>query len=125
MQGNRRTGTTPEATLRRALHAAGLRYRKDYRLEVGGVGARPDVVFTRSKVAVFVDGCFWHCCPEHGTQPKRNSAYWIPKLARNVERDREQDFALSEHGWLVVRVWEHEPLAAAVRRVLTTLAERT
>lgn len=117
MLGNRRTGTKPEVALRSALHAAGLRFRKDLRLDLGSVKPRPDIVFTRAKVAVFVDGCFWHCCPVHGTQPSRNADYWLPKLARNVERDREQDKALLEHGWTAVRVWEHETLEVAVQRV--------
>jgi DNA mismatch endonuclease (patch repair protein) len=117
MLGNRRSNTKPEVALRSALHAAGLRFRKDYRLDLGDVKPRPDIVFTRSRVAVFVDGCFWHSCPDHGTQPRRNSDYWAPKLARNVQRDREHDAALFAHGWSVVRVWEHEPLGEAVQRV--------
>lgn len=124
MRGNRRTGTKPEVALRSALHAAGLRFRKDYRLDLDGRRVRPDIAFTRAKVAVFVDGCFWHSCPVHGTQPKRNSDYWAPKLARNVERDRENDAALSTHGWIVVRVWEHESLGKAVSRVVQIVADR-
>lgn len=122
MLGNRRTGTKPEVELRSALHTAGLRFRKDYRLDVSGIRVRPDVVFTRAKVAVFVDGCFWHSCPRHGTRPKRNASYWGPKLARNVARDRAQDAALSASGWTVVRVWEHETVAEAVRAVLSAVA---
>ncbi len=122
MLGNRRRDTKPEVALRSALHAAGLRFRKDYRLDFGGVRFRPDVVFTRAKVAVFVDGCFWHSCPTHGTQPTRNADYWLPKLERNVERDREQDAALASHGWRVVRVWEHESVGEAVERVLAAVA---
>ncbi|MFT3871724.1 MAG: very short patch repair endonuclease [Nocardioides sp.] len=118
MRGNRRTDTKPEIALRSKLHAVGLRFRKDYRLDLGDVRVRPDVVFTRAKVVVFVDGCFWHCCPIHGTQPTRNSGYWAPKLARNVERDREQDIVLAAHGWRVIRVWEHEPVDDAVQRVV-------
>lgn len=117
MQGNRRTGTKPEVSLRSALHAAGMRFRKDHRIDLGRVKPRPDVVFTRAKVAVFVDGCYWHSCPEHGTSPRTNSDYWAPKLARNVERDREHDKALQEAGWTVVRIWEHVPVGAAVDAV--------
>jgi DNA mismatch endonuclease (patch repair protein) len=124
MLGNRRTGTKPEIVVRRALHAAGLRFRKDYRLDVGDVRVRPDIVFTRAKVAVFVDGCFWHSCPLHGTQPKRNADYWTPKLARNVHRDRKQDAALSAHGWVVVRIWEHEAVEDAAGRILETVIAR-
>jgi DNA mismatch endonuclease (patch repair protein) len=117
MLGNRGRDTKPEVALRSALHAAGLRFRKDYPMKLDGVRFRPDVVFTRAKVAVFVDGCFWHSCPQHGTSPTRNAEYWLPKLQRNVMRDREQDRALRVHGWLSVRIWEHESLGAAVDQV--------
>jgi DNA mismatch endonuclease (patch repair protein) len=119
MQANRRTGTKPEVLLRSRLHAAGLRFRKDYRLELDGMRVRPDIVFTKRRIAVFVDGCFWHVCPEHGRQPTVNEWYWSPKLRRNVERDREADAALCAAGWLVIRIWEHEPVADA-----TALIER-
>lgn len=99
MLGNKHRDTKPEVALRSALHAAGLRFRKDYRLDLDGVRFRPDIVFTRAKVAVFVDGCFWHSCPTHGTTPTRNADYWLPKLERNVHRDREQDAALAANGW--------------------------
>ena len=122
MRANRRKDTKPELALRRALHAQGYRYRKDYRLELAGARVRPDIAFTARRVAVFVDGCFWHCCPEHGSQPANNTWYWAPKLARNVERDRTADGALTAAGWNVVRVWEHESLEAAVAAVVTALA---
>ena len=122
MRANRRKDTKPELALRRALHAQGYRYRKDYRLELAGTRVRPDIAFTARRVAVFVDGCFWHCCPEHGSQPANNTWYWAPKLVRNVERDRAADSALAAAGWSVVRVWEHESLEAAVAVVVTTLA---
>lgn len=124
MQGNRGTGTKPEAALRSALHRTGLRFRKGYRLDLGSVKPRPDVVFTRAKVAVFVDGCYWHSCPEHGTQPRSNADYWTPKLARNVERDREQDSALTAAGWTVVRIWEHVALEEAVEVVARAVERR-
>ena len=122
MRANRRKDTKPELALRRALHAQGYRYRKDYPLQVPGSRVRPDIAFTARRVAVFVDGCFWHCCPEHGSQPANNTWYWEPKLARNVERDRAADAALTAAGWSVVRVWEHESLEAAVAAVVTALA---
>jgi DNA mismatch endonuclease (patch repair protein) len=78
---------------------------------------RPDLVFIRPKVAVFVDGCFWHCCPEHGSMPVGNHDFWEPKLRRNVERDRNADALLAASGWGVLRVWEHEPSDVAARRV--------
>lgn len=117
MAAIRRADTKPEVALRSALHAAGLRFRKDLRLTLGEVKPRPDVVFTRAKVAVFVDGCFWHSCPEHGRTPRQNLAYWGPKLAGNAARDAVNDRVLSEAGWRVVRVWEHEPTAEAAERV--------
>ena len=122
MRANRRTDTKPEIALRRALHALGYRYRKDFRLDLSaGRRVRPDIAFTRLKVAVFVDGCFWHACPDHGSKPKNNEWYWSPKLLRNVERDRAADAALTADGWQVVRLWEHVPLDDAVAAVLEAL----
>lgn len=121
MRANRRTDTKPELALRRALHGRGYRYRKDYRLDLDGGRVRPDIAFTARRVAVFVDGCFWHCCPEHGSRPAANTWYWEPKLQRNVERDRVADAVLLAAGWQVVRVWEHETLEAALAAVLSAL----
>jgi DNA mismatch endonuclease (patch repair protein) len=122
MRAIRRTDTKPEVALRRALHRQGYRFRKDYRLDLAeGRRVRPDIAFTARRVAVFVDGCFWHACPEHGGKPANNVWYWEPKLRKNVERDRAADAALSAAGWDVVRVWEHEPLEAAVTAVLAAL----
>jgi DNA mismatch endonuclease, patch repair protein len=122
MRANRRVDTKPELALRRALHRQGYRYRKDYRLDLAGARVRPDIAFTARRVAVFVDGCFWHCCPQHGTKPANNTWYWAPKLARNVERDRAADAALMAAGWQVVRVWEHESLEGALGAVISALA---
>jgi DNA mismatch endonuclease (patch repair protein) len=119
MRANRRKDTKPELALRRALHKQGYRYRKDYRLDLAGARVRPDIAFTARRV---VDGCFWHCCPQHGTQPAANTWYWEPKLARNVARDRAADDALVAAGWSVVRVWEHESLDGAVAAVIAALA---
>jgi DNA mismatch endonuclease (patch repair protein) len=119
MRANRRANTKPEVALRSALHARGYRYRKDLRLDLpDGVRVRPDIVFTARKVAIFVDGCFWHVCPEHGREPTTNEWYWTPKLRRNMERDRQANAALEAAGWRVVRLWEHEPLPAAVDAVV-------
>ena len=118
MRGNRRSDTKPELALRAALHARGYRYRKDFRLDLPQRRVRPDIAFTRRKVAVFVDGCFWHACPDHGGKPKNNDWYWSPKLAKNVERDRAADAALAQAGWTVVRLWEHVPLNDAVTAVV-------
>jgi DNA mismatch endonuclease, patch repair protein len=122
MRAIRRTDTKPEIALRRALHRQGYRFRKDYRLDLAeGKRVRPDIAFTARRVAVFVDGCFWHACPEHGSKPRANEWYWGPKLIKNVERDRVNDAALILAGWAVVRLWEHVPLDEAVTTVVTAL----
>ena len=122
MKGNRRTDTKPEVTLRSHLHARGLRFRKDFRLAVDGRAVRPDVVFTKQQVAVFVDGCFWHVCPEHGRIPGGNNAsYWEAKLHGNVERDKADTRVLEVSGWTVVRVWEHEELEEAADLIIGCL----
>jgi DNA mismatch endonuclease (patch repair protein) len=121
MKGNRSQDTRPEIRLRSALHRRGHRFRKDFRVSASIATCRVDLAFTARRVAVFVDGCFWHCCPDHGTLPVSNTEYWHPKLARNVERDRSIDRALREAGWTVVRVWEHEPVDAAVAQVETAI----
>jgi DNA mismatch endonuclease (patch repair protein) len=120
MKGNRRADTKPELALRSELHAAGLRFRKDFQIRTSaGSRVKADIVFTRSHIAIFVDGCFWHGCPEHGNTPKANSHYWGPKLARNRRRDQRVSDELAADGWSVIRIWEHEPLHQAVDRVLT------
>ncbi|RIQ19480.1 very short patch repair endonuclease [Jiangella rhizosphaerae] len=122
MQANRRRDTGPERALRSALHQAGYRYRCDLLIDLpGGVRVRPDIVFTKRLVAVFVDGCFWHSCPEHGRQPTTNAYYWSPKLQRNRDRDERNNTALSAAGWTVVRLWEHEPLEQALDKVKQVL----
>lgn len=106
MQRNRGRDTSPELAVRRVLHAAGLRYRVDF-APLGG-RRRADIVFTRKRIAVFIDGCFWHGCPTHATRPKANADYWGPKLDRNIERDLETTASLQSAGWTVLRFWEHE-----------------
>lgn len=124
MQANRRRDTGPELAIRRALHAEGYRYRVDYRIDLEGARVRPDIAFTRQKVAVFIDGCFWHCCPEHGRLPKVNGGYWSPKLRLNVERDVRNTAALENAGWVVVRIWEHEATSGATTRVHEAIISR-
>ncbi|MBA3744494.1 DNA mismatch endonuclease Vsr [Sporichthya sp.] len=123
MAAQLRSGTAPEIALRRELHRRGRRFRVDVKLDVDGLRRRRvDVVFTRSRVAVFVDGCFWHVCPDHATTPRANRDWWAAKLAGNVRRDRDTDDRLAAAGWAVVRVWEHEATADAADRVDTALA---
>ncbi|MBV1947902.1 very short patch repair endonuclease [Streptomyces sp. BV129] len=121
MQAIRSRDTKPERLVRRLVHAKGLRYR---------VAARPlpdlrrsaDMVFRPTKVAVFIDGCYWHGCPVHFVSPKTNPGYWSEKVARNIARDRDTDRQLQDAGWLVLRFWEHTPAeeaAAAIIRQVT------
>ncbi|WP_067718427.1 very short patch repair endonuclease [Nocardia yamanashiensis] len=107
MAKQRRVGTKPELALRRELHRRGKRFFVD-RAPIPGMRRRADIVFPRRKVAVYVDGCFWHSCPEHATFPKNNAEWWAAKLAGNVARDRDTDARLIAAGWTVVRIWEHE-----------------
>lgn len=115
-----RRDTKPEVALRRALHARGQRFRVVYPVPANR-RRTIDIAFTRQRVAVFVDGCFWHACPDHGTNPKANNDWWAAKLATNVARDRDTDRLLSEAGWRVVRIWEHESTESALERVLLEL----
>lgn len=102
----------------------GLRFRKDLPLRLADRIVRPDVVFTRARLAVFVDGCFWHRCPEHGNVPRANSDYWGPKLERNIARDRAVDRALADAGWRVLRAWEHEEVTLVAAAVAAELSLR-
>ncbi|HEX2575485.1 MAG TPA: very short patch repair endonuclease, partial [Aquihabitans sp.] len=123
-KANGRKDTRAEIRVRSALHRRGLRFRKDLLLRLDSVRVHPDVVFTRVRVAVFVDGCFWHGCPEHQHVPKRNRDYWVPKLQANVARDRRVDAALEAAGWEVVRAWEHEDPDAVADLVLDVVRRR-
>lgn len=122
MRANRKTGSRPEVLLRQALYRRGLRYRKNFLIRLDNRKIRADVVFARRRVAVFVDGCFWHMCPVHGNLPRgQNAGYWLAKLARNVECDRQSDAALQAGGWTVVRVWEHEPIDEAAVKIVDAI----
>lgn len=123
MVGNRSSDTTPERALRAALHARGMRFFKNRRPEPG-VKCRADIVFPTERIAVFVDGCFWHRCPEHGVSPRANSDYWRAKLDRNVARDRRDDRALSAARWTVIRVWEHEDAQKAADAIATRVKQQ-
>ncbi|MFJ4334539.1 MULTISPECIES: very short patch repair endonuclease [unclassified Streptomyces] len=115
MQSNRPRDTKPEKALRSAAHALGLRFKVSTR-PLPKVRRTADLVFTRVRLAVFLDGCYWHGCPEHHTLSATNTAYWTDKLETNRRRDRQTDQWLREAGWEVLRVWEHEdPTTAALR----------
>jgi DNA mismatch endonuclease (patch repair protein) len=120
MRRQRRRDTKLEIEIRRALHALGYRFRVDYRAEPS-LRARPDIVFTRKRVVVFVDGCFWHSCPQHATQPTNNADWWRDKLSANVARDRRTTDAFEGLGWRVVRIWEHEDIDDAVATIIGAL----
>ncbi|MGU3465569.1 very short patch repair endonuclease [Methylobacterium sp. C33D] len=121
MRRVRTAGTKPEIELRSRLHGGGLRYRVTY-----PVPGRPrrtiDIAFTRRRLAVFVDGCFWHGCPVHGTPPRTNASFWKAKIERNRLRDRDTDQALEAAGWRVLRIWEHTGYDEAAGMVLSALA---
>lgn len=120
MQGNRSRDTVPELAVRRRLHAAGLRFRVALRPEPT-LRRTADIVFTKQRIAVFIDGCYWHACPEHRTVARANASYWSEKLARNVARDADTSTRLRAAGWTVLRFWEHEDpdqVAAAVIAVV-------
>lgn len=123
MSRQRRRDTAPEVALRRELHRRGARFFVD-RAPVSGLRRRADLVFPRLKVAVYVDGCFWHRCPDHATDPKNNAQWWAEKLAANVTRDRDTDMKLAANGWQVVRIWEHEAAATAADKVQACLRTR-
>jgi DNA mismatch endonuclease (patch repair protein) len=123
MQSNKGRDTVPEKALRSAVHALGLRYRVNTR-PLRDLRRTADLVFSRAKVAVFLDGCFWHGCPMHHTKAVTNASYWATKVARNIERDAETDRRLSEAGWLSVRVWEHEDPLQAAQKIALLLRDR-
>ena len=119
----KRRDTSPERVLRSSLHAAGLRFRVDRRIE----GIHADIVFPTAKVAIFVDGCFWHSCPVHATTPKSNTSYWLPKLEENRRRDLRQTTSLRRFGWLVIRIWEHDcrlPTHRLIKRIVGAITKR-
>jgi DNA mismatch endonuclease (patch repair protein) len=118
-----RRDTKPELAIRRELHRRGLRYRVDA-APLRGLRCRADVVFGPARVALFVDSCFFHSCPEHATVPRANRDWWVEKLRRNVERDARNNRALTDAGWLVIRCWEHEAPAAVADLVEAAVRAR-
>lgn len=123
MRQTRQKGTRAELALRSALHRRGLRYRVQ-RSPVPGVRRSADIVFGPARVAIFVDGCFWHGCPIHGTWPKKNAEWWRAKILKNQERDRDTDRRYAEAGWAVVRVWEHENPETVADQLALLVRER-
>jgi DNA mismatch endonuclease (patch repair protein) len=115
MKAQRRRDTGPELALRSALWRRGRRFRVDY--PALGRRSRVDVAFTKQRLAIFVDGCFWHSCPDHGSLPKANRVWWRDKLASNAARDRRVEADLVTAGWTVLRIWEHEGTASAADRI--------
>jgi DNA mismatch endonuclease (patch repair protein) len=113
MKGNKGRDTVPEIAVRSALHSTGLRFRKNVR-PMKALRCTADIVFPTERVAVFIDGCFWHSCPEHGRVPGKNRSYWSEKLERNVARDARNTAALAAAGWTVLRYWEHERIEQVV-----------
>ncbi|MCW4323238.1 MAG: very short patch repair endonuclease [Candidatus Thiodiazotropha taylori] len=114
--------TTAELRIRRLLHAKGLRYRVDYPV-LKGTRRRADIVFTKLKIAIFIDGCFWHGCPDHGTWPKTNADFWRKKIETNQLRDRDTDQRLEDEGWRVIRIWEHEDPSAAAELIAQVVSQ--
>lgn len=123
MVATRRVDTEPELRLRSELHRLGVRFRL-HRKIVPGVRRQVDVVFGPARVAVFVDGCFWHSCPTHGTRAKANAVFWRGKLFENERRDRDTDARLLQAGWKVMRVWEHEDSRIAAKRIARAVLRR-
>jgi DNA mismatch endonuclease (patch repair protein) len=120
MQANTGRDTRPELALRRAVHARGLRYYVNRR-PIKAVRRTADLLFPKIKIAVFLDGCFWHGCPEHHTIAKTNAAFWAEKVATNRRRDIDTNRRLTTEGWTVIRIWEHEPTADAADRIAATV----
>jgi DNA mismatch endonuclease (patch repair protein) len=123
MQSNKGRDTQPELALRSAAHALGLRYRVSVR-PLRELRRTADLVFPRAKVAVFLDGCFWHGCPEHHTVAATNAGFWARKVAANRARDQDTDSRLADAGWASIRVWEHEDPTAAAERIRAVVRAR-
>lgn len=123
MRANKRRDTKPELRLRRALHALGYRFRVDFRV-LPDLNRRVDVASTRRQVAVMVHGCYWHGCSQHYSAPRTNVEFWQSKIARNVQRDADTVARLSAAGWIVITIWEHQPVEEAVAIVSQVLDAR-
>ena len=124
MASTRQRDTPGEMALRRLLHSRGFRYLVD-RVVIPGLRRRADILFPSARVAVFVDGCFWHSCPLHGSLPKTNPTWWRKKLAANKLRDDDTNRVLEEAGWIALRFWEHEDPVRAADVVIRAIETRT
>lgn len=123
MVGNRSRDTKPELAVRKACHALGLRYRVDAR-PLPTLRRRADLVFPTERVAIFVDGCYWHGCPRHYVASKSNMDYWTEKIRRNKVRDAETDSALREAGWMPLRIWQHDDPTTAASMIAEQVRSR-
>lgn len=123
MKSNRARDTGPERAVRSGLHRKGLRFRV-HQAVIPGSRRRADIVFRRARVAVFIDGCFWHGCLTHGTTPKANREFWEGKFEANRKRDRDTDRLLRDSGWTVLRFWEHEPVDQVISEVEAVVKRR-
>lgn len=123
MVGNKGVDTLPERKVRSLLHRMGLRFRK-HAQPIRGLRCRADIVFPTERVAVFIDGCFWHGCPDHGRVPASNTSYWAEKLGLNRRRDDRNMRTLAEAGWQALRYWEHEAPAMVAEDVRATVVAR-
>lgn len=123
MLGNRGRDTKPELAVRHLVHAQGLRYRVNARSEIG-IRRTADLLFTRMRVVVFIDGCFWHKCPTHFSMPVTNQEFWREKIDGNEQRDRQTTTLLEDRGWLVLRFWEHEDPVSVADRIVREIRDR-
>ncbi|MAU84676.1 MAG: very short patch repair protein [Gordonia sp.] len=121
MSRQRNKDTDPETQVRRELHARGIRFRTDVKLEKD-LRTRADIAWRGAKLAIFIDGCFWHGCPEHATRPAANADWWAHKLDQNIARDRRTDATLTERGWTVRRFWEHEDAGQVANEIVELLS---
>jgi DNA mismatch endonuclease (patch repair protein) len=121
MQSNRGRDTAPEVAVRAALQRAGLRFRKHFRALPGKRGD-VDIAFPRARIAIFIDGCFWHSCPQHATRPATNLEWWKAKLDATIDRDQRTNADLTDANWTVLRFWEHESVANIVEAVAASRA---
>jgi len=123
MKAAKPSNTTPEENLRHELRKLELSFRNNKKL-IPNVNRTVDIVFTKVKVAVLVDGCFWHGCPKHGTWPKENAEFWKKKIETNIERDKNTNILLRKNGWKVIRIWEHEGPQKAAQKIFKIIQSR-